>query len=259
MRRYVIGDIHGCSKALRALVDEIAPERDDTLIFLGDFIDRGPDSRGVLDLIIDLAGYTRVVPLRGNHELMMMGVLFGGLDPDVWIRCGGHTTIANYGGNLERVPDSHIQFLQSLHRHHETEREIFIHAGYLPECAIEQTDDAVRYWNHPQIWPGPHRSGKRAYVGHTPQPDGEVLNLGHLVCVDTYCFGDGWLTAVDLDSHATLQASKQGHLRRVPLQTMLNWFKRIIGRDQAEKRSASQASDPGRSLKALGFPESPGR
>ncbi len=91
------------------------------------------------------------------------------------------------------------------------------------------------------MWPGPHCSGKRVYVGHTPQPSGEILNLGHIVCVDTYCFGGGWLTALDIDSHQILQASKHGHLRRVPLVAMLNWFKRMINRKPSlDQRDASR-------------------
>lgn len=230
MRRIVIGDIHGCSKALRALVDELAPNRDDTLIFLGDYIDRGPDSRGVIDIIIETSRRSRVVPLRGNHEVMLLGVLFGGLDPDWWVKNGGQSTLASYGGALERMPQSHLDFFRSLRSHHETEKEIFIHAGYNPHSPIELTEDADRYWNHPTIWPGPHFSGKRVYVGHTPQPSGDVLNLGHLVCVDTYCFGNGWLTAMDIDTHQILQASKHGHLRRVPLVAMISWFKRVIAK-----------------------------
>lgn len=228
MRRFVFGDVHGCSKALRALVDEIAPTRDDTLIFLGDYVDRGPDSRGVIELIVQLSRQARVVALRGNHEVMLMGVLFGGLDADWWVKSGGQATLASYGGSLERVPESHLDFLRTLRPHHETDREIFIHACYDPERPIELTDEGDRYWHHPTVWPGPHLSGKRVFVGHTPQSSGEVLNLGHVVCVDTYCFGGGWLTAMNLDTHEILQASKHGHLRRVPLMALLGWFKRLF-------------------------------
>lgn len=229
MSRYVIGDVHGCSKALDALAEELSPGRDDLLIFLGDFIDRGPDSRGVIDRVIELSRRTRVVSLRGNHEIMLMGVVFGGLDPGWWKQSGGQSTLASYGGSLNRIPDSHLDFFRGLRSHHETDDEIFVHAGYVPDVAIEQTDDANRYWNHQTVWPGPHISGKRVYLGHTPQPSGEVLDLGHLACIDTYCFGGGWLTAMDLDSHQVVQASRHGHLRRVPLLVMLSWLKRNLG------------------------------
>jgi serine/threonine protein phosphatase 1 len=191
-----------------------------------------------------------VIALRGNHEVMLMGVLFGGLDSDWWTKSGGHSTVASYGGSLERVPQAHLDFLRSLRSHHETENEIFIHAGYNPACPIELTDDAYRYWNHPTSWPGPHCSGKRVYVGHTPQPNGEVLNLGHVVCIDTYCFGGGWLTAMDIDSQHILQASKHGHLRRVPLVAMLKWFKRMFYKKPAlNRRDASSQSPAGQRVR----------
>lgn len=230
MRRYVIGDIHGCSQALHGLIEEISPGAEDQLIFLGDFIDRGPDSRGVVDQVIELRRRTRVVALRGNHEVMLLGVMTGGLDMNWWRETGGQSTLASYGGSLARLPSLHFDFFQSLRSHYETEHEIFIHAGYDPDCPIEQTGDLQRYWTHLRSLPPPHCSGKRVYVGHTPQASGEVLNLGHLICVDTYCFGGGWLTAMDVDSHEILQASRQGQLRRPPTAAFMKWIERLLPR-----------------------------
>ncbi len=244
MRRFVIGDIHGCSKALRGLIDEICPSKEDTLIFLGDFIDRGPDSRGVVELVIELSQQTHVIGIRGNHEVMLMGVLVGGLDQAWWRQSGGQSTVASYGGSLDRMPEAHLDFFRSLRCHHETEGEIFIHAGYDPDCPIEGTNDADRYWNHRTTWPGPHCSGKRVYLGHTPQPTGEVLNLGHVVCVDTYCFGGGWLTAMDIDSHEVVQASRQGHLRRTPVTTLLHWLKRLLPNSEEMNGSVVSKTEP---------------
>ena len=92
MRRFVIGDIHGCAKALRTLIETIAPRAEDELVFLGDYVDRGPDSRDVVDQVIDLHDRCRVVALRGNHEIMLMGVALGGLDDTVWLANGGKAT-----------------------------------------------------------------------------------------------------------------------------------------------------------------------
>jgi serine/threonine protein phosphatase 1 len=250
MRRYVIGDIHGCSKALRTLIEEISPGREDTLVFLGDFIDRGPDSRGVIDQLLELGQRSHVIGLRGNHELMLMGVLLGGLDQAWWCQSGGQSTVASYGGSLERMPAAHLDFFRSLRCHHETDREIFIHAGYDPTCAIEDTTDADRYWNHRTVWPAPHCSGKRVYLGHTPQPSGEVLNLGHVVCVDTYCFGGGWLTAMDIDTHEVLQASRQGHLRRAPATALLQWLKRLLPQSEPNGKQLASGASLSRSVVA---------
>ena len=113
MRRFAIGDIHGCSKALRTLIDTIDPQPDDELIFMGDYIDRGPDTRDVVDQIIRLQYRTQVVALRGNHELMLLGVVLGGLDDTVWLENGGAATVASYGGSLHRIPRNHFEFYQN--------------------------------------------------------------------------------------------------------------------------------------------------
>jgi serine/threonine protein phosphatase 1 len=248
MRRYVIGDIHGCSKALRCLIEEIRPGKDDMMIFLGDYIDRGPDSCGVIDQLIELSNQTRVVAIRGNHEVMLLGVLMGGLDCHWWRQTGGQSTLASYGGSLDRIPDSHLDFFHSLRCHYETEHEIFIHAGYDPLCPVERTCDLQRYWNHQTKWPAPHFTGKRVYVGHTPQASGEVLNLGHVICVDTYCFGGGWLTAMNVDSHEILQASRHGHLRRAPAVAMLKWCQGMLAAAAQRCTGSRKAEASDRSL-----------
>ncbi len=224
MRRYVIGDVHGCSKALRTIVERISPTDDDQIIFLGDLIDRGPDSKGVIDLILEISRSTRVISLRGNHELMLMGVLFGGCDPSIWLNSGGAATLASYGGSLERIPESHRDFFRSLRTHHETDCELFIHAGYEADVAVDRIDDAHRYWIHIIEVPPPHCSGKRVFVGHTPQASGRVLDHGHLVCLDTYCFGGGWLTAMDLDNDELIQVNLHGHLKRELGAIIIRWL-----------------------------------
>jgi len=241
MRRFVIGDIHGCSKALRTLLESISPTPDDQLVFLGDYIDRGPDSRGVIDLMISVPKATRMIALRGNHELMLMGILFGGCSPDIWLQSGGAATLASYGGSLERIPSSHIQFFHSLRAQYETERELFIHAGYQPDVPCDRIDDASRYWNHlTDELPPPHCSGKRVIVGHTPQPSGRVLDRGHLVCVDTYCFGGGWLTAMNVDTGECIQTNRHGHLKRDLSARIARIFSGVLGQ---KRRADGPKSD----------------
>src|SRR5690242_9506638 len=104
MRILAIGDIHGCLTALDTLLDAVAPEPDDQIIALGDYVDRGPDSRGVLDRLIALYAGGRVVPLRGNHDVMMMEARKG---RDLgWLLVGGKQTLLSYG-----FTDSEIETL----------------------------------------------------------------------------------------------------------------------------------------------------
>src|SRR5215472_203348 len=94
MRLLAIGDIHGCLHALTALLDLVAPQADDLLIALGDYVDRGPDSRGVLDHLIALHDAGRLIALRGNHDVMMLQARDG---HDLgWLEVGGETTLRSY-------------------------------------------------------------------------------------------------------------------------------------------------------------------
>lgn len=212
-RTIAIGDIHGCSTALAALLNAIEPTADDLIITLGDYVDRGPDSRGVVQQVIDLAQQVPVVPLLGNHEIMMLDALRGG-ELQFWLDCGGAQTVASYNGGLESIPDAHRSFLRSCRRFYETENHIFVHANYDRNLPLDQQPDDLLFWTHLSYYlPGRHRSGKTAIVGHTPQPDGSVMDLGYLLAIDTCCFGGLWLTAVDVDSTEIWQTNNDGQLR----------------------------------------------
>lgn len=226
-RRFVIGDIHGCSKALRTLIECIDPQPGDELVFLGDYVDRGPDSRGVIDQLIELQDRCRVVALRGNHEIMFFGVAFGGLDDAIWLESGGNATVTSYGGTLDKIPASHKDFFKSLLPHYEVDDAIFVHACYEADLPMDEQRDALRYWTHVHSIPPPHCSGKRVFVGHTPQGNGMVRDLGHLVCMDTYCFGTGYLTAMNVATDEMIQVDKKGFRRRVPAEALWTWCRRI--------------------------------
>src|SRR5262245_1378314 len=114
MRLLAIGDIHGCSTALRALLDTVAPQPDDLVVTLGDYVARGPDTRGVLDRLVELRESGRLIALRGNHEVMMLQARDNPLaDNATWLSCGGRQTLSSYGidtltaANLERIPAAH--------------------------------------------------------------------------------------------------------------------------------------------------------
>lgn len=223
MRRFVIGDIHGCSKALRTLIESIEPESTDEIYFLGDYVDRGPNSKEVVSQIIELQQQCQVVALRGNHEIMLMGVVQKGLDSKMWLDSGGRATVASYGGSLEKIPDSHMQFFRELKPYHENEDSIFVHACYEFHLPMDQQSEEIMYWTHlNHLRPAPHCSGKRVFLGHTPQPGGVVLDIGYLVCVDTYCFGNGYLTAMNIDTHELIQVDKKGFRRRAPAEVIVD-------------------------------------
>ena len=241
MRRYAIGDIHGCSKALRTLIETIDPKPDDELVFLGDYIDRGPDSRNVIDQLIELQQRCRTILLRGNHEVMLLAVAVRGMDETVWLENGGQATVASYGGTLDRIPTNHMEFYQNLQSYYETDDHIFVHAGYCHLVEMSDLDEATLYWKHLSFpLPLQHKSGKRVFVGHTPQPEGRVLERDHLVCIDTYCFGGGYLTAYELTSRDIIQADSSGFLRK---QTFGHRVQRVVSAWKRRRKEKAQAKE----------------
>lgn len=213
MRRIAIGDIHGCSKALMGLLEVLAPASDDLLIFLGDYVDRGPDSKGVLNRLLQLQQECQTVFLLGNHEIMFRGAIQG-LNPQLWLQIGGAPTLTSYGGELQNVSAEHLAFLTECKPYFETDHHLFVHANYLAELPLAEQPEEALYWEHlSDRIPEPHSSGKHVFLGHTPQPLGKVGYFGHFTCLDTGCFANYWLSAVDIDSGEVWQVSKQGHLR----------------------------------------------
>lgn len=221
-RTIAIGDIHGCLDALSALIDVIRPSRDDTLVTLGDHLDRGPNSRGVLDRLLVLAGQCRLVPLLGDHEEMLLEALDDITARSRWLRCGGGETLRSYGWSpgpsrsrlADWIPKHHREFLAGCRPYYETGTHFFVHAGYLPELPMDRQPGAALRWRVTDARSAiPHQSGKVAVVGHTPQQSGEMLDLGFLVCIDTNCARGGWLTALDTDTGQTWQADRAGKLR----------------------------------------------
>jgi serine/threonine protein phosphatase 1 len=220
-RLVAIGDIHGCSMALASVLRAVRPSKDDTLVVLGDTIDNGLDSRGVIDLLIELEGCCRLVVVLGNHEEMMLSARHNRKSLEFWLNCGGLATLDSYGfgARLSDIPKRHWQLLERCIPFFETETHLFVHANYLPELPLAgQPGDVLRWRSLDDSVPGPHFSGKVAVVGHTPQISGELLDLGHVLCIDTFVQGGGWLTALDAitgkiwqaDERATVRAEQRG-------------------------------------------------
>jgi serine/threonine protein phosphatase 1 len=217
-RVIAIGDIHGCAVALRALVETIRLQPDDTLITLGDCVDRGPESRQVIDELLRLRKWCRLVPLLGNHEELMLNFLDGRPQPDDWLVVGGAETVESYrgaDGKLAPTSREHIDFIRGWGDYFETASHFFVHASYEPERPLaEQHWQTMRWQSLKYGIPDGHVSGKTAIVGHTPQKSGEVLNVGHLICIDTYCWGGGWLTALDIANGQIWQVGRDGRPRQ---------------------------------------------
>ena len=217
MRTLAIGDVHGTSAALDALLAVARPTPDDLLIFLGDYVDRGPDTRGVLDRLLALDWSHRCVFLRGNHELMMTRSRHDRGELRMWLSVGGKQALRSYGpaASLADVPAEHWDFLDDrLVDYHETDTHIFVHANLHPDLPVDEQPELLLFWEflHPN-WPVRHYSGKTMVCGHSSQRSGEILDLGTAVCIDTYAYGGGWLTGLDVDTGRYWQANVSGKVR----------------------------------------------
>jgi serine/threonine protein phosphatase 1 len=215
-RTIAIGDIHGCSAALESLLNAIRPRPDDTIVTLGDYIDRGPDSRGVLERLIDLSHRCNLVPILGNHDQMLLDVRSGKY-PIFWLLdIGGTTTLDSYGPgrDLDLIPAEHYEFLEGCLDFYETGTHIFVHANYYADLSMQEQPVGMLRWESLRDGiPDLHYSGKTVIVGHSSQKAGETLDLGYLKCIDTYCYGGGWLTALDVKTGEVWQANERGELR----------------------------------------------
>lgn len=216
-RLIAIGDIHGCTAALDALLQAIAPAADDTIVTLGDYVDRGSDSKGVIDRLIQLSQQCQLKALLGNHEEMMLEVVRDNQPPYRWLQFGGVETLDSYGfcGDMSVIPPAHFRFFDALLPYFETDEFAFLHANYNPKLALDrQTEHFLRWLKLTEYVPGPHVSGKTMIVGHTHDRGGEIFDVGHLICLDTFCYGGGWLTAMEFPSKRIWQANMEGQLRR---------------------------------------------
>ncbi|MDO4550673.1 MAG: metallophosphoesterase [Planctomycetia bacterium] len=247
---WVIGDIHGYSLALERLLDNIVPGTDDTVVILGDYIDRGPDSRGVIQRLFRLQRECHMVPLLGNHEEMMLQTLsaefcrnhhlgiwladdlmkksawtrvsemFGGDKHQqikkMWLSVGGRQTLMSYGvSDASEIILQHLQFLAECKVYYETEHAIFAHAGYVYDRPMsQQPREPILKTRLSKYVPQPHISGKKVYVGHSAQRSGEILDLGHILCLDTCLYGGGWLTALEVQSGEIFQVDAGGMLKK---------------------------------------------
>jgi serine/threonine protein phosphatase 1 len=219
-RVLAIGDIHGCNVALAALLDGLTPTADDIVVMLGDAIDRGPDSRGVLDRLLELQDHCRLVCIMGNHEQMLLEALAGDIAIHEWLIHGGAETLDSYGrgAGINAVEPRHIDFMRSFGDVYETDSHFFAHGNYVATRPFDaQPWSDLRWQSLAWHTPAPHISGKTAVLGHTSQKQGLVVNLGHLLCIDTYCCGGYWLTAFDSTTGRLWQANEAGKFRSIEL------------------------------------------
>lgn len=216
-RVFVIGDIHGCSAELKVLLDflqrDLALTQEDLVVFIGDYIDRGPDSKGVIEILLELQlKFPSTVFLRGNHEDMLLGFLGMSKSKAPYLQNGGDSFFLSYGivdlisleQILDIIPKSHLDFVTTTQRYAISENFIFAHAGLDPLRPPEYQIDEDIYWIREVFINNVHRFGKPVIFGHTPYKDVH-FNLPYKIGIDTGLVFGNKLSCLELVESKILQ------------------------------------------------------
>lgn len=209
-RTFAVGDIHGCRVALNALCDSLSLTSDDTFISLGDVVDRGEDTRGAMDSLLELQKTCRFIFIMGNHEEAMLDAFRSKEDFHRWLSIGGREAMDSYDRRMNNIPDSHRELLENSVDYHESETEIFIHANLEPGVILpEQTSRWLR-WEHLTGMEYAYESGRRVICGHTQQKSGLPLIWNGWVCLDTGAYRLNPLTCLEVGSNLVYRADETG-------------------------------------------------
>jgi serine/threonine protein phosphatase 1 len=202
---YAVGDVHGCLDQLERLLDDVQPNlSQDVLLFVGDYIDRGPDSQGVVDYILRLRQkYSRdhVVCLKGNHEAMFLDFLQG-REREMFLFNGGLSTLRDYWG--ERwdgagellLPPEHENFYQELKDYYETPDYIFVHGGLRPGVSLAEQQERDLLWIRGEFIGSTEDFGRVVVFGHTPFK--RPLVMPNKIGIDTGAVYGNYLTCLKL-------------------------------------------------------------
>lgn len=214
MATFAIGDIHGCYDAMLSVLRLANVSETDRVVWLGDYVDRGPDSAKVIQYLSQLSVDSNIC-LKGNHEIMMRNAKGSLKSMRAWAPFGGGATwdsyIREYGGTngLEAVPEAHWTFLDNLKPYYESETHIFVHAAVEADLELNDQPAETFYWGVFESI-GPHISGKHVICGHRSQKDGIPKTNANATCIDTWACGAGWLTCLNVESRQYFQTNQSG-------------------------------------------------
>lgn len=198
---YSIGDVHGCVDKLAELVRRCSHDaagRPMRYVFLGDYVDRGPNSRGVVQFLLDLqrSHPDRDVLLKGNHEDMMVAAADSEFFEDRWLDNGGIQTLESYGlTSAAEIPNDHVNWLRRLPLYFDDGKRFFVHAGVNPDRPLDQQDEFDLLWIRKPFLTSDRDYGRLVVHGHTPLTSGQPDLRANRLNLDTGAFRGGPLTA----------------------------------------------------------------
>lgn len=219
---YAIGDVHGCAYELRHLLNKLPLTPESTVVFLGDYIDRGGHSKDVVDTILELRKQCHVVCLMGNHEAMFLNFLEnpGSERAGLFIVNGGSATLASYAddnGNYE-FPEEHLRFFRELKMHYEDDHHFFVHAG-VPDIPLAELDEEIHgkkmLWIRGAFLKSEYDWGKVIVHGHTPVAEVDIRV--NQINVDTGCVFMRSLSAIALPGQQVFSVPRQRIVKPVYL------------------------------------------
>ena len=211
-RLFAIGDIHGCYESLRELIDhKIEIRKSDKLVFLGDYIDRGNQSREVIDYIIELQKKEfDIITLIGNHESMLLDALGNDIFLPEWLQNGGFATLRSFRINsLKQLDQLYIDFFKELQFYYLIDNFLFVHAGFNDKISNPFEDKYQMIWSRREKYTNPVLKDKIIIHGHTPVPEliclQDIQNKNQVINIDTGCVyadveGYGRLSAFEIYS-----------------------------------------------------------
>ena len=215
-RLFAIGDIHGCPDELSAILKSIAPGPSDTVVFVGDYVDRGPSAHDVIEQLIELQrGPAEIVFLKGNHEDMMLSFLgFPGHYGESFLFNGGSQTLDSYGVSedtlgraIEFLPAPHLEFLHNLGTSYHRPPYLFVHAGILPARQLEEQSVEDMLWIRQEFIFNAHRIGATVVFGHTPMR-AVMVDLPYKLGIDTGLVYGGRLTCLEFSEGVAYQVAR---------------------------------------------------
>jgi serine/threonine protein phosphatase 1 len=220
---YAIGDIHGRLELLERLMDALQPDLErDRLLFMGDYIDRGPHPMGVVDYVIRLQALAppgQVICLKGNHEAMFLDFLEG-REVGLFLFNGGLPTIKDYWGpdweKAERLvlPRDHDRFYRELLNYYETPEYIFVHGGLRPGVPLTEQQEEDLLWIRWEFIASMEDFGRKVIFGHTPFPS--PLVMPNKIGIDTGAAYGNFLTCLKLPQEEFILVAPEGLARQVP-------------------------------------------
>jgi serine/threonine protein phosphatase 1 len=196
------------------IFDQDIIKQDDLVVFLGDYVDRGPKSKQVFDWLIENSHHYQFEFILGNHEIMMKEARISSERLKNWLYFGGSETLTSYGiGDdlnwADNVDPAHWEFISKCKPYFEYGNYIFVHAGLTANVPLHKQDEVDLFWKK-YVNPEPFSNTKKVICGHTSRKNGKVANFDHTVCIDTFAYGGKWLTCLNVETNDFIQANEQG-------------------------------------------------